>query len=79
MNRILEDVLENRKGHYCHALEAGDVEELKMLVESFIDNEGDKYSTDDYVEFFESMEFYVEDDTDLDGFLVGDFIVEYLF
>ena len=34
MNRILSKVLDQRKGHYCHALEIGSVYELETVIES---------------------------------------------
>lgn len=77
--RIFDDVLEARNGHYTHALEVQDLDDLCNIIESFIDNEGDKYSIDDYTAFFESMYIYSEDYTGFDGFMVAEYIAEYLF
>ena len=58
MSRIFEHILEDRKGDYCHALEVNEVYELESIVESLIDELGEKYFESEYIEFFQSMEIY---------------------
>ena len=58
MNRIFEYILEERKGHYCHALEVNEVYEIESIVESLIGELGEEYFESEYIEFFQSMELY---------------------
>jgi hypothetical protein len=58
MNSLLEKILEERKGHYCHALEVHDTYELESIVESVISEYREEFTDDVYIEFFESMELY---------------------
>ena len=64
MNRILDKIIEDRKGHYCHALEVNDTYELESIVESLIDDLGEEYLESEYIEFFKSMELYYLGDDD---------------
>ena len=63
-NRILDKIIEDRKGHYCHALEVNDTYELESIVESLIDDLGEEYLESEYIEFFQSMELYYLGDDD---------------
>lgn len=56
--KILDYMIEQRKGHYCHALELTDVYDLEYVIESFIMDLGDKFSLQDYLDFFNSIEIY---------------------
>ena len=58
MNRILNKILEDRKGQYCHALEVNDTYELESIIESLIDELGEEYYESEYIEFFQSMSIY---------------------
>ena len=58
MNKILEYIIEQRKGHYCHALEVHEAYELESIAEGLINELGDKYTELEYIEFFESMSIY---------------------
>ena len=61
-NPLLEQVLSDRNGHYCHALEVSDTYELESIIESVIEcYEG--YTEAQYIDFFESMELYSLDDS----------------
>ena len=64
MNRILTKVLEQRKGHYCHALEVGSVDELTNIVDQVIEdfyNTPDNFTLDEIKEFINTMEIYYSD------------------
>jgi len=95
MNKILDKVLENRKGMYCHCLELGSVHEYESVIEAVCDefredyNNG-IYSVDDFSEFFNSMSIYYYtgdypenkvDEQELYDFSsdVSEYISEYLF
>ena len=58
MNKIFHRIHEERKGHYCHALEVNDVYGLEGIIESFIQEYKDEFTYLEYIEFFESMELY---------------------
>ena len=76
-NPILDRVLEDRKGHYCHALEVSSIYELEYIVESLIDQFGDEYTDLEYIQFFESMSIYSLDDSNEDeifNFSFSDYI-----
>jgi hypothetical protein len=57
-NPILDKIIESRNGHYCHCLEVEYSYELEDIVEGLISEFGDKYSAQEYIEFFQSMEIY---------------------
>ena len=95
MNKILDRVIENRNGHYMHALELDSVYAYESVIEAVCDefrneyNDG-TYTVDDFSEFFNSMTviYYVEDgnenkadEQDLYSFAIDvhDYIAEYLF
>jgi len=56
-NPILDDVIKERNGHYCHALEVDNVYEIESTIEELI-GEGNEYTEDNYIEFFTTMELY---------------------
>ena len=56
--KILDYMIKQRKGHYCHVLELTDVYDLECVIESFIMDLGDKFSLQDYLDFFNSIEIY---------------------
>jgi hypothetical protein len=62
MNKsILDTIIENRGGHYCHCVEVSEVYELENIAESIIDEFPDlKYH--DYMDFFKSLTVYSLDD-----------------
>lgn len=62
--KILDYMIEQRKGHYCHALELTDVYDLECVIESFIMDLGDKFSLQDYLDFFNSISIYHLPDDD---------------
>lgn len=62
MNRLLDKILKERKGHYCHALEVNDTYELESIVESFIEEMNPRneaiYTEVEFIDFFQSMPIY---------------------
>ena len=80
MNKILNKILEERNGHYCHVLEVTDKWELESIVESFIESYTG-YTEQEYIRFFESMDVYALDDTREDevySFSFSDYITNTL-
>ena len=90
MNTILEDIIEERKGMYCHCIEVYSVEELKESLYSIFDEFNERYSKNDIVEFLCSFEIYFLEDESLSRednlrneylfyeFSVKDFVLEEL-
>lgn len=81
MNKLLDEVIEARNGHYCHALEVDTVEVLKSCIAAIIDSNGDKYDAATYKDFFASMSIIAcneEHEDDVYGFDVDAFIDSYI-
>ena len=57
MKSIIDTIIEQRNGHYCHALEVSDVYELESIAESIIDEFPDRPESD-YLDFFNTIEVY---------------------
>lgn len=64
MNKIFETILDERNGHYCHCLEVSNAYDLEGIVENMIDNYGDTFTEEEYIDFFESMEIYYLSDNE---------------
>lgn len=68
MNKILNKVIESRKGHYVHALECFDLDELMKCIDNianeFTEDEG--YTIEDIKEFFNTISIYHLEDEELD-------------
>lgn len=56
--KILDYMIEQRKGHYCHVLELTDVYDLECVIESLIMELGEQFTLGEYLEFFNSIEIY---------------------
>ena len=62
MNTLLEQVIAERNGHYCHCLEVETVQDLEAIAESIIDCEKDNHSEATIIEFLESAEVYCSEE-----------------
>lgn len=63
MNPLLEIILDNHKGNYCHALEFQSIDELEIIIEEIIQQYKGRfgYTMQDlkvFKEFFYSMDLY---------------------
>ena len=81
MNRILENIIEQRNGHYCHCLEVEDKYQLEETVEQLVAEFKDKYSINEIIDFFESIEVYYlgddhQEETEIYSFNMKAFISE---
>lgn len=56
MNKILKDIIEQRKGHYCHVIETSDVLNLQSTIESLYDELIKDYTFDEVVDFISSIQ-----------------------
>lgn len=55
MNIILKYMIEQRNGHYTHALEVNDVYELESTIENFIGELQDTFTVNDFKDFFSTI------------------------
>lgn len=56
--KIIDIIINKRKGHYCHAIEVSDTYEIESIVEHIISEFEDSHSEDDIIEFFDTMQIY---------------------
>lgn len=62
-NKLFNDILKERKGHYCHALEVNNHFELANIIDEIVSNYYG-YDANDYISFFENIDIYfLEDET----------------
>lgn len=67
--KILDYVIEQRKGRYCHVLELTDVYDLECVIESLMMDLGGQFSLQDYLDFFNSISiYYLADDDSSDEY-----------
>ena len=57
-NSILNYMIEQRNGMYCHALEVHGKYDLECTIENFIDGLQDKFTKEEFKEFFKTIELY---------------------
>lgn len=77
MNIILKYMIEQRNGHYVHALEVNDVYELESTIENFIGELQNKFKANDFKEFFNTISLYCledENEDDVYNFNIDSFI-----
>ena len=66
MNRILNYILEQRNGHYCHVLELANIYELQSIIESIYDEFIYDYYKEEIIDFFDSIQLYYYTDEEED-------------
>jgi hypothetical protein len=62
MNPILETIIDQRNGHYCHCVEVSDTYELESIAEQIISEFQDNHSEATIIDFLESLAIYSLDD-----------------
>ena len=62
MNKIIQNILESRKGHYVHALEVEEVYELQNVIEQIYSDYIDLYQVEEIKDFFQSISLYCLND-----------------
>lgn len=62
--KLLDYIIEQRKGHYCHALECTSAYDLECTIESLMMELGEQFTLAEYLEFFNSVELYFIADYD---------------
>jgi hypothetical protein len=58
MNTILEEIINRRKGNYCHALELKNLYELEFVIDELYREFETNYSQAQIIDFFSTMEIY---------------------
>jgi hypothetical protein len=69
MNALLNKVIEQRNGHYCHVVEVSTVYELECIAEAITSENENEFSLEVIAEFLESLTVYYlpEDGTEEDS------------
>lgn len=63
-NKLLNHVIESRKGHYCHALELNSAYDYECVIEQIVSDFKDSFTQDEIIEFFDTIEIYfIADDS----------------
>ena len=66
MNRLLDHIIQQRNGHYCHVLELDSAYSYECIIEQIVSEYKDSFSRNDIIRFFDSMEvIYYIDDADM--------------
>lgn len=73
MSRLLNHVIKERNGHYCHALELDSAYSYECVIEQIVSEYKDDFSRNDIIRFFDSLEviYYVKNEDDA-GMLTDD-------
>jgi hypothetical protein len=58
MNALLNKVIENRGGNYCHVVEVGTVYELECIAEAITSENENEFSLEVITDFLESLTVY---------------------
>lgn len=66
MNIICQHMVEQRNGHYCHALEVYNTYELESIIEQFIDQHNEVFNKQDFIVYFKTMEIFVLETNEVD-------------
>ena len=66
MNRLLNHIIKERKGHYCHALELDSTYSLECVIEQIVSDYKDSFTLEEIISFFSSISLYFYYDADSD-------------
>ena len=64
-NSILDYMIKERSGMYCHALEVSTVYELESTIENFIGGLQNQFTIEDFKVFFNTIDLYYLEDENL--------------
>ena len=85
MNPILNKIIEDRKGHYCHVIEVSTVYEAEETIHQLYQEFKGVYMLIDIREFFDTLQIiYFDEDEDIEeeervhDFNAVDYLNEYL-
>lgn len=77
MNNLLEKVINQRNGHYCHVVEVNDVSELANIAEAIIQENENEFDAETIIDFLETLEVYClndENESEIFAFNFRDYI-----
>lgn len=57
-NRLLNHIISERKGHYCHALELANYYEYENIIEQIVSDYKDDFTKDEIIAFFNNIDLY---------------------
>ena len=57
-NRLLDHIITERKGHYCHVLELDSSYAYECVIESIVGEFKDTFTQDEIISFFDTIEIY---------------------
>lgn len=66
MNRIIEQIIEQRNGHYCHCLEVEDIYELEAIYEALVNEFTNEFTNEEIQEFIDTLTIYCLNDKNED-------------
>jgi len=58
MNALLNKIIENRGGNYCHVVEVSSIYELENIAEDIVNENENEFSIEVITEFLESLTIY---------------------
>ena len=58
MNALLNKIIEQRNGHYCHAVEVSNVYDLENIAEVIISENEEEFPIEVITEFLQSLTIY---------------------
>ena len=58
MSRLLDHIIKERNGHYCHALELDSAYSYECVIEQIVSDYKDSFTLEEIIEFFKSIELY---------------------
>ena len=64
MNRLLDHIITERNGHYCHALELDSAYSYECVIEQIVSDYKNDFTEDEIIGFFDSIELYYYYDAD---------------
>ena len=64
INKLLDHIISERKGHYCHALELDSAYAYECVIEQIVSDYKDDFTQDEIIGFFDSIELYFIADED---------------
>lgn len=64
-NLILDYMMNERNGMYCHALEVSSIYELECIIETFVGELQNQFTSNDFKVFFSTIELYFLEDENL--------------
>ena len=58
MSRLLDHIIKERNGHYCHALELDSAYSYECVIEQTVSEYKDSFTLDEIVDFFNCIDLY---------------------